>query len=318
MENAIRLLSDKERASLPLVISRRQRFQNIIGKSIENLNNIFSNCIFLQGQPGSGKTTLVVNYLDQLKSEGAIGNYIRAAGHITPRSLYQLLHDTANPVNNAPQVLVLDDVDCLSDPGCLELMKAAFDTKSNNSTNRKVYYMTDDSTGFTYHGFGIIITNNEFDPERINIHQQALMDRVQPMNADLKKSDMMIYTTYLIERFLSENEDQLTDSEISQAQDLFNNEIRTWMKNDAFRRSGINFSIRLMKKFIDSSRIFKEDWKDYSIQYQKLQLASDLAVNEAEKKEYVSEDNFTITNPKTGKPYSKARIYKLRKEGKIA
>lgn len=312
----IELLNDAERIKLPIVISKRSRFQRIIGKSVENINNIFSNCILLQGKAGSGKTTLVVNYLDNLKREGVIGDYTRAAGHITPQSLYRLLRGTADYINGAPQILILDDCDCLADQGCLELMKAAFDTKSNSTTNRQVYYMTDSSTGFKYNGFCIIITNNEFKPERTTVHQQALLDRVQPMSIDLEANDMMIYTSYLVEKFLNDNEDNLSDDEIKEATDLFNNEIRTWMAADAFRKAGINFSIRLMKKFIDASRIFKEDWKDYSTQYQRLSLACD--INESEENTIEPTINSTIPayiNPRTMKPYASTKINKLKKEG---
>lgn len=319
---AIKLLTTEESLQLPLVLARRSKFKKLIGTSIINYDRIFSNCIMIQGKPGTGKTTLVTEYLDQLKQAGTIAGYRRAAGHLTPRSLYDLLRETHKPVGGNPWVLVLDDVDCLNDQGCLELMKAAFDTKGKTSTNRQVYYMSEDRTGFKYNGFCIIITNDSFTPDKVQVHQQALLDRIQQTTADLKKEDAIIYNTWLVEDYLNKNEDNLSPDQIKSIIELFNNEIRAWMKTDAFRLSGINFSIRLIKKFIDAQRIFGDEWREFNTSYIDLEAARSIR----EAKEATLEENLknqvaaacteTIPpmdetghyiNPRTGKRYSYAR-----------
>lgn len=329
----IKLLTPEENAQLPLVLSRRVRFKKLLGTSIINYDRIFSNCIMIQGKPGTGKTTLVMEYLEQLKSAGSIAGYRRAAGHITPRSLYCLLEETHKPVDGLPMVLVLDDVDCLKDQGCLELMKAAFDTKSKGPTNRQVYYMTEDKKGFKYNGFCIIITNDNFVPDKTPVHLQALLDRIQQTTSDLRKEDGIIYNTFLVEDYLKKNEDGLSDAQITSIIDLFHNEIHKWMETDAFRASGINFSIRLIKKFIDAQRIFGDDWREFNTSYLTLEATREL--QEAKASEPVETTDEVLQgivdasgveiqlpptdasgwylNPRTGKPYSLARHTYYRK-----
>lgn len=312
MRDYINILTNEERALVPAVLERRRRFQKVLNLSIKNYDNIFSNSLLIQGKPGTGKTTLVAQYLDKLKENKEIAGWVRASGHITPSSLYKLLYETRLPnVNGKPYVLVLDDVDCLADQGCLELLKAAFDTKSDTPTNREVYYMTERSSGFKYRGFGIIITNNEFNPDRVTVHQEALLDRVQWMSIDLEKTDAAIYNTYLVEDYLNKNPDMLKEEELKEAAKLFQTDVRKWLSTNAFAKARVNFSIRLIKKFLDYSKMFGEDWKDFSTTYNRLNMAADLV--EAQ----VPVQNAYI-NPRTGKPYSTARIYQLKKEGKLA
>lgn len=336
----IELLTSEERNQLPMVLARRARFKKLIGTSIINYDRIFSNCIVIQGKPGTGKTTLVVEYLEQLKNAGTIAGYRRAAGHLTPQSLYRLLKETHKPVNGCPMVLVLDDIDCLKDQGCLELMKAAFDTKGKAPTNRQVCYMTEDSKGFKYDGFALIITNDFFTPDRTPVHLRALLDRVQQTTADLKAEDANIYNTFLVEDYLRKNEDNLNDEQLQSLVDMFNNEVREWMKYDAFRISGINFSIRLIKKFIDSQRIFGDDWREFNTTYLQLKAAKELS--EAKGEDTVTAGQGTLDgivaaasttvclppvdinglyiNSHTGQPYSPARqsYYKQLAKATIA
>lgn len=309
------LLTIAERTKLPAVLARRSRFAGMIDTSIKNYSNIFSNCLLLSGRAGTGKTTIVMQELEYLKSVGEIADYRRASGHVTPRALYSLLKDTAKPVNNLPNILVLDDVDCISqagDVGCYELLKSALDTKSDLPTNRNVYYLTEDSAGFKYNGFCIIITNNLFNPDRINTHQEALLDRVQMVNVDLKKEDMFIYNTSLIEEYINKNPDDLSNDEISSVVNLFNDEVRKWNETEAFSKAKVNFSIRLIKKFIDANRMFGSSWKSFNMQYQRLQAAAEINEASQEADTIITE----LINPKTGKPFSKCYLNNLKKNGR--
>lgn len=277
---SVELLTLEERLALPAVILRRNKFKGLIKATMVNYRNTLSNCMVLQGRPGTGKTTLVTEYLDQLVQEGIVGRVRRAAGHITPRSMYQLLADTRDTLDGAPSVLVLDDIDGLKDEGVLELMKSAFDTKSKHYTNRQVYYMTDSGSGFKYNGMAIIITNDELDPKKINVHQKALMDRVRRVTVDLNEGDAIIYNISLIEDYLNKNEDRLSEKQMTSIVKLFNEEMRPWIEKDVFRRANINFSIRLVKKFVDNQKLFGDDWKDYDADYAALKAAYEMALVE--------------------------------------
>lgn len=343
MTNNVSLLTNEERANLPLVLARRTKFKSMIKSSIVNYKRIFSNCLMIQGKAGTGKTTLCETFLEQLKEQNIIAGVRRVPGHVTPRSLYHVMKETSTPTRDgAPYVLLLDDVDCLADEGCLELMKAAFDTKSDTPTNRKVFYMTEDGgTGFRYNGFGIIICNNDFSNKKLSVHQEALLDRVQQLSIDLQPRDMVIYTTSLLETYLNENKDELTGDEIRNVVDLFNTTIRKWIDNDAFRKAKVNYSIRLIKKFVDAQRIYGDTWKDFNITYQKLEAASELTdiqngnitsveaikqaglgavrvVKRGRPKSVEGEppknNAGKYYNPKTGKEYSIAMQYKLKKQ----
>ena len=322
--NKVELLTTEERMLLPLVLQRRIAFQKILENSLKNARTTFSNCLMIQGQAGTGKTTTVVNSLCELKEKGVINDYVRIAGHVTPQSLFNLFKDTSRLHSGLPTVLVLDDCDFMMDQGCLELAKAAFDTRAKGDQNRKVYYQSKKESGFKYEGYGIIITNNDINPDRMTVHQQALLDRVNLMCIDLKKEDMFIYNAHLIEDYLNENEDGLTEDEIQNVVDLFNTDIRRWNAVEAFARTKINFSVRLVKKFVDCIRLYgKNSWKDLSTIYQRLESAAAIADAEKElaeatgvdvtnagaKKEYI--------NPRTGKPYNKYYVNTMIKQGKL-
>lgn len=309
MKNTVSLLTIDERASLPQIIVRRNKFKAIIKNSIVNYNRLFSNCLMIQGKPGTGKTTLCETFLEQMKEEGLIAGTKRVPGHVTPKSLFNIINETAEPdKDNHPHVLLLDDVDCLGDEGCLELMKAAFDTKSDAPTNRKVFYFNekDGKVGCTFRGFGIIICNNDFGNKKLSVHQEALLDRVQQLSIDLQPNDMMVFTTHLLESYLNDNPDELKPEEISDIVNLFNTDIRRWMKYDAFRKARVNYSIRLIKKFVDAQRTYGEDWKLFNIVYQKLEAVCQME----------DINNGTLTNHEDVKVMDrkpKARIVKKAK-----
>ena len=318
--NVYSLLTPKERAQLPDVFARRNDFQSIIVESIYNYDKIFSNSLTISGKAGQGKTTIVIQLLDELKTKGKIAGYVRASGHITPTSLYSLLEKTATPDNyGRPWILVLDDADMISSPrdiGCLDLLKAAIDTKSSSPENRQVYYMNYNTgkTGFKYEGFCIIITNNPFDADKMTPHLEALLDRTQLVNADLREEDMFLYNADLVEVYINENPDKLSEKEIKYIVDLFNNEIRRWHRTDAFRKAKVIFSIRLIQKFIDASKMFGEKWKQFNAQYQRLEAAANLSEITTTYNERTSKQSKDIVNPKTGKPYSQAYQYRLKKK----
>ena len=104
---------------------------------------------------------------------------------------------------------------------------------------------------------------------------------------------------------------------------LFNNEIREWQSLEAFARTKINCSIRLVKKFVDCIRLYgKDDWKSLSTIYQRLNDAADTAKAEAELAELgesveQSADRKEYINPKTGKPYNKYYVNAMIKQGKL-
>lgn len=269
-ERKYSLLTDEEREKLPLVMLRRVKFKKLIYDSVLMGNQTFSNCMLITGKPGTGKTTMVSDYLNELQSQERIANYYRVTGHITQSSLYTLMREYSEPIDGKIQVLVLDDVDCLADQGCIELMKAAYDTRNaGQKDNRRVFYLTRGvKSSFIYQGYTIIITNHSL--EQPTDAQNALLDRIHLMKADLKREDFKIFNISLMEDFMNDNPDSLTESQLKGLDNFFKMYIRQWFDNDIFQKAGIYFSIRLLKKFIDLVTIFGNDWMEYSVPFQKL------------------------------------------------
>ena len=165
------------------------------------------------------------------------------------------------------------------------------------------------------------------------------MDRVQRLSIDLEPNAMMIFTTYLLEKYLNDNEDELSKGEIEDVISLFNNDIRRWMKADAFRKAKVNYSIRMVKKFVDAQRVYGDDWKDFNITYKSLEAACQMSDIESgiikdpaeikSKKVRVIKKGIKISdkaltpfknkdgkwvNPKTNEVYSRGMQYHLNKK----
>ena len=275
----ISILTTEEKLALPTIKLKRRVFKEMMEAYITSYTTSFTNNMIIQGKAGSGKTTLVIENLDRMKSVGLIADYVRISGHVTPSALVTFLERTSQRENGLPKVLVMDDVDCMDDEGCLELMKSAFDTRSNIPTNREVSYL---NRKFKYEGYGIIITNENMMGDNPDPHQKAVLDRAQAMSIDLELKDMITYTTSLIEDYLNENPDNLSMEELDNVETLFNSEIREWIDLGVFRRSKVSYSIRLVKKLVENQKMFKSKWKQYSMIYQNLNKVAETIKKERE------------------------------------
>ena len=72
------------------------------------------------------------------------------------------------------------------------------------------------------------------------------------------------------------------------------------MEHDAFRKAKINYSIRLVKKFVDAQRVYGNDWKEFNIAYRKLEAVCELDEIQTG----------AIENPDEVKVVKKARVVK--------
>lgn len=132
--------------------------------------------IVIDGEPGIGKTYEVLDHLDKnfiqdLKDDQDPITVTRYTGHITPLSFYHALGDNCKSGN----ILIFDDCDdSFTNIDCLNLLKAAVDTR----TNRVVSWRSGSAhvryKNFTFDGGVIIITNAKMDSR----HYRAFLDRV--------------------------------------------------------------------------------------------------------------------------------------------
>jgi predicted AAA+ superfamily ATPase len=273
------LLTDEQRALLPEVIVRRNQFKRLIDETIIKRDRIFANGILISGKPGTGKTTMITEFLEQLIEEGKLAKYDRISGHVTKLGLYNFMKPEFNNMDeednlvSVNKVHLLDDVDCLGNYDCLEVLKAALDTKSTNPTNRVVFYTTGTfQESFKYQNICIIITNNDFS--YCSEPQQALLDRVHLFNLDLSFEDFVIFNLHIIEDYLNNNPDTLPVDVLDSVADLMLTNVTRWFETNAFQRSEIHFSIRLIRKFVDLMLLVGNEWKNYSVDYKELERHS--------------------------------------------
>jgi adenylate kinase family enzyme len=267
----VKLLTEDQRLVLPQVILRRNQFKAILDSFIKNRGETFSNAIIISGKPGTGKTTLVNEFLDQLVEQDLITDYKRTSGHMTKVALFDFLRPEWNEQeNHIPTVHVIDDCDCIYNYECVEIMKSAFDTKSNSKSNRMVYYKSGyNRDQYKYLDFCIIITNDDFQ-DYVSDEMRALLDRVHLFNIDLEVGDFKIFNTYLVEKYLNDNPDNLSEEVINSIMEFYEEYVEKWFYYNSFSRAGINFSIRLIRKFVDLMILFGNDWKAYSMDYKRL------------------------------------------------
>jgi hypothetical protein len=263
---------------LPEATQRRVNFLKLIEKFVTNSNLLTSNCIILEGNPGTGKTTLINQALSTLKDKGAIYDYHRVTGHITKTSVYSFLEPKPE-ANGKVEVHVFDDADILSDTGCLELLKSAFETRNlsmkvtPHDFRRVNYYTKGTSSGYIYTGYGIIITNQSPDAAN-NIHYKALLDRANKLKIEFGDDDLFVFNASVIQKELDANTLGWSDESIEQIAEFFQTYIRKWWNNKAFPKAKINFSLRLIHRFMDYIITFGPDfWKQYSDEFNKLETA---------------------------------------------
>lgn len=271
-----RLLTKMEEVEiLPEATERRINFLKLISKMVSKVDLLTSNLIILEGNPGTGKTTLITQALMGLKDKGFIHDYKIKRGHVTKTDLYSFLRPSEESIaNNKVEVHVFDDADVLASTECLEIMKAAYETrnltmKTQPSNFREVGYRQNGN--FIYRGYGIIITNQSPDVMN-NIHYKALLDRANKLKVEFGDEDLFVFNASVIQKELDENILGWSDESIKQIIKFFHTKIRPWWNKDAFRKAEINFSIRLIHRFMDNIITFGEDfWKQYSEDYTKLE-----------------------------------------------
>jgi hypothetical protein len=180
--------------------------------------------------------------------------------------------------NGMKEVHVFDDADILSDSGCLELLKSAFETRNLSMKQghdfRRVNYNTKGAaSGYIYNGYGIIITNQAPEVNN-NIHYKALLDRSNKLKVEFGDDDLFVFNASVIQKELDENRLGWSDDSIEQIAEFFQSKIRNWWNKKAFQKAQVNFSLRLIHRFMDNIITFGPDfWKQYSEEYQKLEEA---------------------------------------------
>jgi hypothetical protein len=101
------------------------------------------------------------------------------------------------------------------------------------------------------------------------------LDRANKLKVEFGDQDLFVFNASVIQKELDENILGWSDESITQIKKFFHTKIRPWWNKDAFRKTEINFSIRLLHRFMDNIITFGEDfWKQYSEEYNKLDKVS--------------------------------------------
>lgn len=257
------LLSDYERICLVDVNRKIADFENVIKKSILMKSQTFCNGLIIQGGPGSGKTYNSIKWLGELVDQGVIRMFQKVSGKLSPITLFQALNDT----REEDQVLLLDDTDVFTNRESQNLLKAAFETKSENP--REVSYGTRGNINtFLYESFCIIITNHNFEGNT-DEHIKAILDRIHLINLNLTAEDMMLKNTEIVEGFLNKTSTCSNDVK-EKVIKFYNTEVKDFFKYGVFEKCNVNFSVRYIMKVIDLQIMFNDNWKTFSIEYQRM------------------------------------------------
>jgi len=262
------LLSDYERSLLPEIDNKILGFKNMVVKPVMFKDSSFCNGIIISGPPGTGKTTFITTWLEELKSRGYIDEIQRINGKITPTGLYNFM-GTCNP----KKVQLLDDANVFSNNESLDILKAGLDTKGKNADNRSVTYgVASGIQGYTYTSFMIMITNDKL--ENPSEHLKAVLDRVHYIELELTPDDMFIFYSKIIEDEINSNNEVPAPMK-NELIKFYRHEILNFHSFDLFNKTNINFSVRFIYKLIDLFTWHGASWKNYSKEYKKLKLTYD-------------------------------------------
>jgi Holliday junction resolvasome RuvABC ATP-dependent DNA helicase subunit len=133
--------------------------KDLISKYVEILldtNDI--HCFVLKGPPGLGKTTTVLEKIQERKLEEDV-HFIYITGYITPLKLYQVMAQTI--ILDSPKLLIFDDLDSiLKNKTSLAILKGALSeargkrTVSYQSSSKQV-----ETQSFNFEGKIVLIAN---------------------------------------------------------------------------------------------------------------------------------------------------------------
>ncbi len=203
-----------------------------------------SNLLTIRGAPGLGKTTAV---LDRLQELGLVENnhYVYLSGHVTPLKLFSILMKSL--VMSAPKIFVFDDIDAIvQNKTSVGLLKAAL---SEARGKRIVSYETsknkDDGFSpnqFEFMGSVIIIVNNIKQEGAIG---RSLLDRGMFYDMTLDAAEISAYVESILPKMCPDISPEEKEA--------------VWNKIKRFADSP-NFSLRTVDKALKMYRYSKENW----------------------------------------------------------
>jgi len=257
------LLNDAERIEIVTVNEKLAEFENIIKTSIRKKNETFCNGIIINGAPGTGKSHNINKWIQELIDEGSVSRVFNLSGRTTAYSFFSVLADNCTP----EVITVLDDCDIWWNVDCLNLAKAALETKSQKG--RIVTWASGGEThAVEYNSFMILITNTDLYSHD-NDHIRALLSRVHFMNIGLTVEDMRLKNFSIIENFINENE-ELAEEIKGQIRNFCLTELHEFLDKGCFEDANVGMNIRFILKIADLYTMFGEKWKAYSNDYKRL------------------------------------------------
>jgi hypothetical protein len=148
--------------------------------------------LFVHGSPGLGKSFEAEQILGAY-SLGKKIRYHRSAGYTTPLSLYNSLYEW----RRRGDVLLYDDCDtAFQYPQCMNILKAATDTKERRVLSWGTTSKAVRCREFLYEGQLVVITNVDFEKDRFS----ALTDRVTSYNLTLSPEEVVARVIDVIHR----------------------------------------------------------------------------------------------------------------------
>lgn len=247
------LMNDMERRDLVKVEQKMNDYRYMIQEPLikrDKGQKLYTNSITVCGTPGTGKTFLTQNALEDLISKGVIDRYVYMKGKCTSYTLWKLLE-----ANNEERVVIwFDDTNLYFDMTSLDILKGA--TETGKDTKRIVTYGSGGSPDMiVFKGYVISTTNLSFEAG-LNEHQKAVRQRTFLTTNELTIDDIFVKSKSLIEKSLNE---EIDDLEIRES--IFNfytEKVEKWYSSGAFKHSDIDFSVRFIMKVCDALEMYGE------------------------------------------------------------
>lgn len=220
--------------------SKHQKLHTYIDMVIKGHTNLLT----IKGTPGIGKTTFVLNQLEEAGLQENL-HYVYLTGHVTPLKLFATLAKCV--VMQGPKIFVFDDIDAIvSNKVSLALLKGAL---AEARGKRIVSYETSRNSkdefalrNFDFTGSVIVIVNNMKQESAVG---SALLDRGIFYNMELDADEIRSY----VEEILPKIHKDITDEEKQSV----------WIKIKRFADRP-NFSLRAVNRAMEFYKYTPENW----------------------------------------------------------
>ena len=218
---------------------------------IEMVVNKFSKGFLLYGETSLGKSYRVKEVLKRLEKKPldnkGVGDYMFVSGHITPMRFYAKMYECRE------KLIIFDDVDILTNPIIINMIKAGLNENSGNVVEYHTTKKMDIPSSFVFNGEMIILLNKI--PVN-NEHIRAITSRIRSYELTFTYEQKIV--------IIFEMANKGTGSIMSGVSLKERLEIANFLK-DNISKATTNFNLRLFLQAVECYKWNKERWKELTL-----------------------------------------------------